>query len=90
MVTEKDGSPHAFCPRCNAERRIIRPWRGWRPLRIGWFVVLGILLLLSPVLSADYIVMTPVALAIVAAIGPLNHLASQKPICRTCGLGLAR
>jgi hypothetical protein len=53
-------------------------------------VVLGILLLLSPVLSADYIVMTPVALAIVAAIGPLNHLASQKPICRTCGLGLAR
>ncbi len=78
---------HTWCPRCKAVCRLQVPWRGWRYARYAWFVTMGGILLLSPVLAADYVVMTPTALAIALAIGPLNHLAGQRPICRRCGLG---
>ena len=78
---------HVWCPRCGTVRRLQRPWAGWKTARAAWFVLMGTILTLAPVLAADYIVMTPMALVITLAIGPLNHLASQRPICRHCGLG---
>jgi hypothetical protein len=80
---------HTWCPRCQSVRRIIKPWGGWRAMRRVWFGMMALILCLAPILSFDYIVMTPTALVVTLAIGPLNHLVAQKPICRSCGLGLA-
>lgn len=58
-------------------------------MRRVWCGMMALILCLAPILSFDYIIMTPTALIVTLAIGPLNHLVAQKPICRSCGLGLA-
>ena len=82
--------PEVFCPRCRAPRRLVSPWRGWRAARVVWFVVVGIMLCVSPIMMSDYAVMIPTMMVIIAAYGPLHGAASQVPTCRRCGLGFER
>ena len=64
----------------------MRPWPGWRVARVGWFGALGVALIFFPVLSADYCVMLPSFMTLIAAGGPLHWLAGQKATCRRCAL----
>ncbi len=75
-----------YCPRCRAPARLVRPWRGWRVARIGWFAVVFVMLGVSPIMMSDYAVMIPTMMVILAAYGPLHGLASVRPTCRRCGL----
>jgi hypothetical protein len=78
----------AHCPRCDDQVRFIRPWGGWKPLRLVWFGVMGIFLMLFPFMSADYVCMIPTLMMVMFASGPLFHLAGQRPTCRVCRLEL--
>ncbi|MFW5921321.1 MAG: hypothetical protein ACOCUS_05725 [Polyangiales bacterium] len=78
----------AYCPRCRGHQRVVRPWRGWRRVRWGFRGVLGCIVITAPVWAMDPFVMTPTALAIAAASGPLERLATEPPTCRRCGLCL--
>lgn len=64
---------------------LVRPWSGWRVARIAWFVVVGVMLLVSPIMMSDYAVMLPTMMVILAAFGPIHGLASVEPTCRRCG-----
>lgn len=77
-----------YCPRCDDVVSAIVPWHGWARLRIVWWGGVLVLLVLSPILGADYFCMIPSAFAFVFAGGTLNRLASEKPICRVCSLPL--
>lgn len=74
-----------FCERCDNERTLLVPWRGWRGLRRMWIGVLVVTLALSPFWIWDYVVMTPGVMMMMAAMGPLNGFASEVPSCLTCG-----
>jgi hypothetical protein len=80
----------ADCERCCRQTEGTWPWHGWKALRRAWFGVIAFLLLLSPVYFSDMYVMVPAALAIVAAIGPLNGLAAIAPTCLECGAVVER
>jgi hypothetical protein len=75
----------AYCPRCRSQVEATWPWPGWGPLRKGWFVVLGAIVVASPVVLSDVYMMLPASLVLVVVIGPLNGLAAIKPTCLTCG-----
>lgn len=76
--------PRGFCPRCDEETRILRPWRGFRALWWAWCAVVATLAVLLPFYFLDVCVMVPSAMLITLAGGPLRRLASEKPICRVC------
>jgi hypothetical protein len=75
----------AHCPRCKRQVEATWPWRGWGPLRRCWFVVIGAIVVASPILLSDVYTMLPGALVLVVVIGPLNGLAAIKPTCLRCG-----
>jgi len=77
-----------YCRRCDDVVSAIVPWSGWGRLKIAWWVGVVVLLVLSPILGADYCVMIPSAFAFVFAGGTLHRLAGEKPICRQCSLPL--
>jgi len=68
----------------------VSPWRGWRVARVAWFALAGLVLLVSPIVMSDYVVMIPMMMVIFAAYGPLHGLASTLPTCRRCGLAFER
>lgn len=80
-TAEKSG----YCPRCRQDVRTIRPWPHWRKVRYGYFGVLGIALLGSPVILVDGFVLIPSLMVFIAAIGPLNSLVRKQPTCAQCG-----
>jgi ribosomal protein S27AE len=77
------------CPRCKAAVRPLRPWPHWRKLRVAYFVGLGAALCGAPVILADGFILIPTLMIYMTAIGPLNSLAQQKPICSRCSAVLA-
>jgi hypothetical protein len=77
-----------YCRRCDDVVEVIAPWRGWKTARVVWWACVGVLLVLSPILGADYFCMIPSAFAFVFAGGTLQRLATEKPICRVCSLPL--
>ncbi|MDD9933974.1 MAG: hypothetical protein OXT09_10235 [Myxococcales bacterium] len=77
------------CPRCSDEVKPIRPWPHWRKARIFYFCVLASALPAGPWILADGFFMIPMLMIVMAAIGPLNHLARQRPVCSRCSAVLA-
>ena len=77
-----------YCSRCADDVSVIRPWRGWRAAWLIWRIVMVVALIFSPFLSADYCVMLPSLMLMLAAGGPLYRYARTKPACRRCLLEL--
>jgi hypothetical protein len=76
------------CPRCDDRVPVLRPWRGWRPARIAWWVGAVIWVSLFPIIAGDYCVMLPSFMAYLIAGGPIHSMAKQKIQCRRCSLEL--
>lgn len=76
--------PRGFCPRCDEEVPILRPWPGFRVLWWAWCGVVSLLAVLLPFYFLDVCVMVPSAMLIALAGGPLRRLSSERPICRVC------
>jgi hypothetical protein len=74
-----------MCPRCRRWVSVDRPWPHWAKARGVYFGLLGVALMGGPVILADAFVMIPMLMIYMAAIGPLNHLARQRPVCLRCG-----
>jgi hypothetical protein len=83
---ETSSEPTLYCRRCDAQVEVIRPWRGWKAALIVWYGVMCVVVVLSPMMAADYCVMIPTMMAIILAGSPLHRLAKEKPVCRTCSL----
>lgn len=79
------GHDPRFCPRCGYVGERVMPWRGWPYARGALFTVLGVLLVLSPIISVDYMVMIPSSLAVAFATGPVLAFSAVPPTCRKCG-----
>jgi hypothetical protein len=62
------------------------PWAGFRIARALWFLGLGVIVLLAPILASDILVMTPLTVLFLFAGGPLFGFAKEQPTCRVCGL----
>jgi len=77
-----------FCTRCHAHTTFEHPWAGWRWVRRGWFVGMGLIVLGSPVIGADAFVLIPMSLVFATALGPLADLVARKATCLTCGAPL--
>ena len=77
-----------YCRRCDDAVEFIAPWRGWKTARAVWWVCVGVLLIVSPILGADYFCMIPSSFAFIFAGGTLQRLATEVPICRVCSLPL--
>ncbi len=77
---------HLHCPRCDAERRVIQPWRGWKPAWLAWKVGVVGVLALTPLLASDFCVMLPSMMLYLASGGILRGLARQLPVCSRCSL----
>lgn len=75
----------ADCGRCARETEATWPWPGWGRMRKFWLGLIALLVATSPFYLADAHGMLPAAMIMVAAIGPLNALATVKPTCLTCG-----
>jgi hypothetical protein len=75
----------AHCERCARQVEATWPWRGWRPLRQAWLVLIFLLVATSPLYLADMHGLLPAAMVLVVAIGPLNALAAIRPTCLDCG-----
>jgi hypothetical protein len=63
----------------------VQQWPHWRKVRYGYFGVLGLALLGSPVILVDGFVMIPLLMLFMAAIGPLNSLIAKPSTCAQCG-----
>ena len=77
-----------YCRRCDDAVEPIRPWSGWKPALMVWYVAIGGLVLLFPLMASDYCVMIPTMMAIILAGSPLHRLAREKPVCSVCSLEL--
>jgi hypothetical protein len=77
---------HPACPRCYCEDEVLRPWPGFRVAKVVWCGVSGLILLLSPILFSDLVVMIPMSMAFLFAGGPVFAHAAQLPTCPSCGL----
>jgi hypothetical protein len=73
------------CPRCDKDTPVDAPWPHWRRVRTAYIAFACVIMLLGPVLSADYCVMIPSAFIYMTAWGPLNGLVAERPTCRKCG-----
>ncbi len=81
--------PRAHCRRCKGEVEVEVPWRGWVHARRVWIASVVGLCVITPVVAADAIIMTPMALALLMGGGALNERAEQVPRCRRCQLEIA-
>lgn len=83
----RSATPHesGFCPRCDRNVRTVRPWPHWQKVRYGFFGVLALGALFSPIIMADGCMLVPLLLVFLSALGPLNGLAAEKPTCALCG-----
>lgn len=74
------------CPRCYSELPVVRPWAGFRVLRVVWLLVLCAVVLLAPILASDLLVMTPLSVLFLFGGGPILGFAQLRPSCAACGL----
>lgn len=74
-----------YCPRCADDVRTVRPWPHWKKVRYGFFGVLAMAALFSPVILADGCMLIPSIFLFISALGPLNTLAAEEPTCARCG-----
>lgn len=84
-VTEAHGPDEVSCGRCQRWTRAKRPWPHWRKARIAYFGMFGLALFGGPVILADGFVLIPGLMLYMLALGPLNSLARQRAVCRSCG-----
>ncbi len=77
---------HPACPRCYCEDEVVRPWPGFRVAKVVWCAVSLLILVLSPILFSDLVVMIPMSMAFLFAAGPVFAYAAQQPTCASCGL----
>jgi hypothetical protein len=77
-----------YCRRCDDAVPVIVPWSGWKPALYVWYVMMGFLVLLFPVMASDYCVMIPTMMALILAGSPLHRYAREKPVCLRCSLEL--
>ena len=64
----------------------MRPWRGFRAVRRLWLVGAALIVLFSPILFSDLLVMIPLSTVFLFAGGPVLALAAERPTCVRCGL----
>lgn len=74
------------CPRCYSELPVVRPWAGFRALRVMWLGGVGVVVALAPILASDLLVMTPLSVLFLFGGGPILGFAKQLPTCAACGL----
>lgn len=74
------------CPRCYSDLPVVRPWPGFRVIRVLWWVVLCFVVGLAPILASDIVVMTPLSVLFLFGGGPILAFAQQRPTCAACGL----
>jgi hypothetical protein len=74
------------CPRCYSELPVVRPWAGFRVLRVVWLVGVCLVVLLAPILASDLLVMTPLSVVFLFGGGPILGFAKLRPSCAACGL----
>jgi hypothetical protein len=86
-ATTDDGRT-MYCRRCDDAVRVVRPWHGWKAARNAWYVVMGLMVLLFPVMASDFCVMIPTLMLMILAGSPLHALAREKPVCTRCSLEL--
>jgi hypothetical protein len=77
---------HPACPRCYCEEDVVRPWRGFRAVRGIWLCGAAFILLFSPILFSDLLLMIPLSTIFLLAGGPALACAAQAPTCVRCGL----
>ena len=77
-----------MCWRCRQTTEPLRPWPHWRKVRFAYFAGLMLALCGGPVILADGFVLIPTLMVYMAALGPLNALARQRPLCNHCGAAL--
>ncbi|HEX5661562.1 MAG TPA: hypothetical protein VFX59_30440 [Polyangiales bacterium] len=77
---------HPACPRCYCEDDVLRPWPGFRIAKFVWCGVAALILMLSPILFSDLVVMIPMSMAFLFAGGPVFAHAALTPTCPACGL----
>jgi hypothetical protein len=74
------------CPRCYSELPVVRPWAGFRLLRVVWLAGLCVVVTLAPILASDLVVMIPLSVMFLFGGGPILAFAKQQPTCAACGL----
>ena len=84
--SEKMTAAQPPCPRCYSELPVVRPWAGFRVLRVLWLVGVCIVVLLAPILASDLLVMTPLSVVFLFGGGPILGFAKLRPSCAACGL----
>ncbi|MEO0324402.1 MAG: hypothetical protein AAF447_15685 [Myxococcota bacterium] len=78
--------PHrGDCTRCEREVQVLRPWQGYKVLRVVWYATLPVFVIFAPVFAADACFLTPLALLILIGGGPLGRAARAPSTCRRCG-----
>lgn len=85
MVTHEHAEDEVACGRCQRWMRPRRPWPHWGKVRVAYFSMFGLALFGGPVILADGFVLIPGLMLYLLAVGPLNSLARQRPMCRACG-----
>jgi hypothetical protein len=83
------GRAPMYCHRCDEVVSAILPWPGWKPALYVWYVVMGLIVVLFPVMAADYCVMIPTMMCLIIAGSPLHRFAGEKPVCCICSAELA-
>ena len=74
----------AHCPRCRKDVPVEHPWAGWMWLKRGWVATMLVVLLLSPIMASDLIVMMPTGALIALAGSTIFREAARIPRCRRC------
>jgi hypothetical protein len=77
---------HPACPRCYCEDEVLKPWAGFRVAKVVWCGVTGLIMIFSPILFSDLVVMIPMSMAFLFAGGPVFACAAEAPTCPKCGL----
>ena len=79
----------AHCPRCDESVEVERAHPIWKQLKIGWWVGAVIIGFLTPVIAADVLFMSPMAIAFLLGGSTIMRHAKEAPSCRRCQLALA-
>lgn len=87
-IEQRPSTPTVYCWRCDDVVRPILPWPHWRKVWFTWCGAIGVLTVVSPVMSSDYCVMIPTMMGIIVAGGPIYRYSREKPICTVCSAEL--
>lgn len=76
--------PRGHCVRCDREVDVEVPWVGWQYAKRVWVVSVVFMAIITPVIAADALFLSPLALAFLMGGGALNERAEEVPRCRRC------